>query len=97
GTKLKDEKYLFLGAGSAGIGLADLLCSALVQQGLPLKEAQARVYMFDVNGLLESTRTDLFDFQHPYAQKHAPTRDFVAAIESIKPTTIIGVSTIGGA
>ena len=52
GTKLKDEKYLFLGAGSAGIGLADLLCSALVQQGMTLKEAQARVYMFDVNGLL---------------------------------------------
>ena len=97
GTKLKDEKYLFLGAGSAGIGLADLLCSALVQQGITLKEAQSRVYMYDVNGLLESTRTDLFDFQQPYAHKHAPTRDFVAAIESIKPTTIIGVSTIGGA
>jgi malate dehydrogenase (oxaloacetate-decarboxylating)(NADP+) len=97
GTKLKDEKYLFLGAGSAGIGLANLLCSALVQQGMTLKEAQARVYMFDVSGLLESTRTDLFDFQQPYAHKHAPTRDFVTAIESIKPTTIIGVSTIGGA
>jgi malate dehydrogenase (oxaloacetate-decarboxylating)(NADP+) len=97
GTKLKDEKYLFLGAGSAGIGLANLLCSALVQQGLTLKEAQSRVNMFDVNGLLESTRTDLVDFQKPYAHKHASTRDFVAAIESIKPTTIIGVSTIGGA
>jgi malate dehydrogenase (oxaloacetate-decarboxylating)(NADP+) len=97
GTKLKDEKYLFLGAGSAGIGLADLLCSALVAQGVSLKEAQSRVYMFDINGLLESTRKDLFDFQLPYAHQHAPTRDFVAAIESIKPTTIIGVSTIGGA
>jgi malate dehydrogenase (oxaloacetate-decarboxylating)(NADP+) len=97
GTKLKDEKYLFLGAGSAGIGLADLLCSALVAQGVSLKEAQSRVYMFDINGLLESTRKDLFDFQLPYAHLHAPTRDFVAAIESIKPTTIIGVSTIGGA
>jgi malate dehydrogenase (oxaloacetate-decarboxylating)(NADP+) len=97
GTKLKDEKYLFLGAGSAGIGLANLLCSALVQQGMTLKEAQSRVYMFDVNGLLESTRTDLVDFQKRYAHKHSPTRDFVAAIESIKPTTIIGVSTIGGA
>jgi malate dehydrogenase (oxaloacetate-decarboxylating)(NADP+) len=97
GAKLKDEKYLFLGAGSAGIGLANLLCSALVQQGLTLKEAQSRVHMFDINGLLESTRTDLVDFQKPYAHKHAPTRDFVAAIESIKPTTIIGVSTIGGA
>ena len=97
GTKLKDEKYLFLGAGSAGIGLADLLCSALVGQGMSLKEAQSRVYMFDINGLLESTRKDLLDFQLPYAHKHPPTRDFVAAIESIKPTTIIGVSTIGGA
>jgi malate dehydrogenase (oxaloacetate-decarboxylating)(NADP+) len=97
GTKLKDEKYLFLGAGSAGIGLADLLCSALVAQGVPLKEAQARIYMFDINGLLESTRNDLVDFQKPYAHQHAPTRDFVAAIESIKPTTIIGVSTVGGA
>jgi malate dehydrogenase (oxaloacetate-decarboxylating)(NADP+) len=97
GTKLKDEKYLFLGAGSAGIGLANLLCSALVGQGMTLKEAQSRVYMFDINGLLESTRTDLVDFQKAYAHQHAPTRDFVAAIESIKPTTIIGVSTIGGA
>jgi len=97
GTKLSDEKYLFLGAGSAGIGLANLLCSAMVQEGLTLKQAQDRVSMFDINGLLETTRTDLVDFQKPYAHKHAPTRDFIAAIESIKPTTIIGVSTIGGA
>ena len=97
GTKLKDEKYLFLGAGSAGIGLADLLCTALVGQGMTLKDAQSRVYMFDVNGLLESTREDLVDFQKPYVHRHGSTKDFVAAIESIKPTTIIGVSTIGGA
>lgn len=97
GTKLSDEKYLFLGAGSAGIGLADLLCSAMAKEGLTLQQAQSRVSMFDINGLLETTRTDLVDFQKPYAHKHAPTRDFVAAIESIKPTTIIGVSTIGGA
>jgi malate dehydrogenase (oxaloacetate-decarboxylating)(NADP+) len=96
GTKLKDEKYLFLGAGSAAIGLADLICSAMVQEGMPLQDAQARVYMFDINGLLDDSRRDLFDFQKPYAHKHPPTRDFVAAIESIKPTTIIGVSTVGG-
>jgi malate dehydrogenase (oxaloacetate-decarboxylating)(NADP+) len=97
GTKLKDEKYLFLGAGSAAIGLANLLCSALVAQGMTLREARSRVHMFDINGLLESTRKDLVDFQKPYAHQHAPTRDFVAAIESIKPTTLIGVSTVGGA
>ncbi|KAI9028690.1 malic enzyme [Hyaloraphidium curvatum] len=97
GTHLKDESYLFLGAGSAGIGLANLLCSELVNQGMTLEEARKQVHMFDVNGLLESTRTDLVDFQLPYAHPHGPTKDFVAAIESIKPTTIIGVSTIGGA
>jgi malate dehydrogenase (oxaloacetate-decarboxylating)(NADP+) len=97
GTKLSDEQYLFLGAGSAGIGLANLLCSALVEEGLTLEQARSKVYMFDINGLLESTRTDLVDFQQVYAHKHAPTRDFVAAIESIRPTTIIGASTIGGA
>jgi malate dehydrogenase (oxaloacetate-decarboxylating)(NADP+) len=97
GSRLKDEKYLFLGAGSAGIGLANLLCSALVEQGVSLEEARSRVSMFDVHGLLESTRTDLVDFQVPYAHKHPPTRDFVTAVESIRPTTIIGVSTIGGA
>jgi len=96
GTKLSDEKYLFLGAGSAAIGLADLLCAAMVKEGLTLKQAQDRVYMFDINGLLETTRKDLVDFQKPYAHQHAPTRDFVATIESIKPTTIIGVSTVGG-
>jgi malate dehydrogenase (oxaloacetate-decarboxylating)(NADP+) len=96
GKKLTDEKYLFLGAGSAGIGLADLLCSAMVKEGVTLEQARAKVYMFDLNGLLEDKRTDLVDFQKPYAHRHAATRDFVAAIEDIKPTTIIGVSTVGG-
>lgn len=97
GTKLKDERYLFLGAGSASVGIANLLCSALVGQGMALAEARSRVHMFDVAGLLEPSRTDLADFQQPYAHAHAPTDDFLAAIESIQPTTIIGVSTVGGA
>jgi malate dehydrogenase (oxaloacetate-decarboxylating)(NADP+) len=97
GTKLGDERILFLGAGSAAIGLAGLLCSAMVKEGLTLEQAQARVSKFDINGLLEATRTDLVDFQKPYAHKHGPTRDFVDAIEGLKPTTIIGVSTVGGA
>lgn len=97
GTQLKDESYLFLGAGSAGIGLANLLCSALAAQGMSLTDAQARVHMFDVHGLLESSRADLVDFQQPYAHPNEPCTDFVTAIERLKPTTIIGVSTVGGA
>jgi malate dehydrogenase (oxaloacetate-decarboxylating)(NADP+) len=95
GGKIRDQRILFLGAGSAAIGLAGLIASAMVQEGLSLKEAQARISMFDVNGLLEPSRKDLFDFQKPYAHPHAPSRDFVGCIESVKPTMLIGVSTVG--
>jgi malate dehydrogenase (oxaloacetate-decarboxylating)(NADP+) len=95
GGKMRDQRILFLGAGSAAIGLAGLIATAMVQEGMSLKEAQARISMFDVNGLLEPSRTDLFDFQKPYAHSHAPSRDFAACIESIKPTAIMGVSTVG--
>jgi len=61
-----------------------------------LKVGRAHVGMFGRNGLLPETRKDLVDFQKPYTHKHPPTRDFVVAIESVKPTTIIGVSTVGG-
>ena len=96
GGKLRDQRILFLGAGSAGIGIANLIVSAMVQEGLSGADARARISLFDVNGLLEPSRKDLFDFQLPYAHPHAPTRDFAAAIESIKPTAIVGVSTVGG-
>ena len=81
GTQLKDEKYLFLGAGSAGIGLAGLLCYALVEQGMTLPRTQGRsAHMFDINGLLEIGRTDLVDFHAPMRTRIRRPSDFVAAI-----------------
>src|SRR5262249_41905754 len=97
GGRLRDQRVLFLGAGSAGVGIANLIASAMGLEGLSEREARARISLFDVNGLLEPTRTDLFDFQKPYAHPRAPSRDFVAVIESLQPTTIIGVSTKGKA
>jgi malate dehydrogenase (oxaloacetate-decarboxylating)(NADP+) len=95
GGKLSDQRILFLGAGSAGIGIADLIASAMTLDGTTIDQARARISHFDINGLLEPSRTDLFDFQRPYAHPHAPSRDFVAVIEDLKPTAIIGVSTKG--
>jgi malate dehydrogenase (oxaloacetate-decarboxylating)(NADP+) len=95
GGKLRDQRILFLGAGSAGVGIADLIASAMTLEELTQEQARARISLFDVNGLLEPSRTDLYDFQKPYAHPHAPSRDFVAVIESLKPTAIIGVSTKG--
>ncbi len=97
GGKLRDQRILFFGAGSAGVGIADLIASAMALEGLTKEQAQARISLFDVRGLLEPSRTDLYDFQKPYAHPHAPSRDFVALIESLKPTAIIGVSTQGKA
>jgi malate dehydrogenase (oxaloacetate-decarboxylating)(NADP+) len=92
---LKDEKIFFAGAGSAGIGLADLFVSELVNEGLSREEAQARIIMFDEKGLLVKSREDLFDFQRPYAHDQSPTSQLLEAIKTHKPTTLIGVSTVG--
>ena len=95
GEKVKDQRVLFLGAGSAGIGIADMIASAMELEGLSDQEARSRISLFDVNGLLEPSRTDLIPEQKVYAHPHAPTRDFVEAINTIKPTTLVGVSTVG--
>jgi malate dehydrogenase (oxaloacetate-decarboxylating)(NADP+) len=93
GGKMKDQRVMFLGVGSAGTGIAGRIVEAMMLEGLSKAEAQARISMFDINGLLEASRKDLFDFQKAYAHKYAPSKDFAAAIEAIKPTAIIGVST----
>lgn len=97
GGKLSEQTFLFLGAGSAGIGIANLLTETIALEGIPREKARARTWLFDVNGLLESSRKDLADFQKPYAHPHEPVKNFVDAIESIKPTAIIGVSTVAKA
>ncbi|MEP6574762.1 MAG: NAD-dependent malic enzyme, partial [Gemmatimonadota bacterium] len=93
GGRLRDQRILFLGAGSAGTGIASLMRTAMVADGASESDALSRMWMFDKNGLLEHARTDLLDFQRDYAQPHLPMNDLVAAIESIRPTAIIGVST----
>ena len=94
GGNFSEQTFLFLGAGSAGIGIAHLLAKAMTLQGVSPEQARARIWLFNTRGLIESTRGDLADYQKPYAHHHAATRNFVAAIESIKPTAIIGVSTV---
>jgi len=94
GGKFLEQTFLFLGAGSAAIGIADLLTEAMALEGISHEQARQRAWLFDVNGLLESTRGDLSDFQKPYAHRHQPTRSFVEAIGALKPTAIIGVSTV---
>ena len=107
GGQLKDQKILFLGAGSAAIGLADLVVSALGQQGIAPEVARQNIRMFDTQGLVVAGRPGLATHKLPYAHKLPPSKPFnhldlatewpqiVAAIEDFKPTAIIGVSTVG--
>jgi malate dehydrogenase (oxaloacetate-decarboxylating)(NADP+) len=93
GGKLADQRILFLGAGSAGIGIADTIASAMQLDGLKEGEARDRISLFDVHGLIESSRKDLSPDQHRYAHRAPASHDFLATLKSVKPTAIIGVST----
>ena len=97
GAPLTDQRFLFLGAGSAGIGISNLLVTAMQMKGLSQDAARNRISMFDINGLLEPSRSDLSQAQKIYAHKAPPSRDLVATIEALRPTILIGVSTKGGA
>lgn len=94
GQKLTDQRFLFLGGGSAATGIAELISQAMALEGLDIDEARARNALFDINGLLVSSRNDLADFQKPFALVHQPIRHFAEAVRALKPTGIIGVSTV---
>jgi len=92
--KLTEQRFLFLGAGSAATGIAELISLAMAQEGADLAAARRRNALFDINGLLVTSRTDLADFQKPFAQEAPPVSTFVEAVEALRPTGIIGVSTV---
>jgi malate dehydrogenase (oxaloacetate-decarboxylating)(NADP+) len=96
GGKLIDQKILFLGAGEAATGIADLAVSAMIVQGLTEEVARKRCWLTDSRGLVVKSRTDLAGHKQPYAHDHPPIGDFLAAIKALKPTAIIGVAAVGG-
>ena len=92
--KITDQRFLFLGAGSAGTGIAELISQAMAGTGMDINEARRRNALFDINGLLVTSRKDLAEFQKPFAQDRTPISTFVEAVKALKPTGIIGVSAV---
>jgi malate dehydrogenase (oxaloacetate-decarboxylating)(NADP+) len=96
GGKLKDQKVLFLGAGEAATGIADLVVSAIKAEGASEAEARLHTWLVDSRGLVVKNRANLNESKLPYAHEHPPIGDFLTAIRTLKPTAIIGVAAVGG-
>lgn len=91
-SSLKDQKILFLGAGEAGIGIGDLIVSALEQEGVSKEEGRSKCWFFDSKGLVVKSRTDLVEHKKHFAHDFEFITNFKEAVEKLKPTAIIGVS-----
>jgi malate dehydrogenase (oxaloacetate-decarboxylating) len=107
GKSLKEQQLVMLGAGSAGIGVADGLRAAMKLEGLTEEEARSRFWVIDRDGLLHSGRKDLTSEQAVYAQPESRVAGWprtsnghiglADVIGQIKATILIGLSTVGGA
>ena len=91
GIDFADSTIMFLGAGSAATGIADLIYEALVAHGVAPEEARRRLWFIDRSGLLVKSRERLREHNIPYAHDHEPL-DFIEAIRSIKPNILIGAT-----
>jgi len=92
GGELKDQKILFVGAGEAGMGAGELIVSAMVDEGLSEQQALLRCWYVDSKGLVVKSRTDLTGDKLLFAHEHEFLPDPLAAVETLKPTAIVGVS-----
>ena len=97
GGTLAQQRVLFLGAGEAATGIADLIAADLAAGGMAPAAARSNCWLFDSKGLVVAGRGELALHKQPYAHEHAPQSDFVAAIRALKPTAVIGVAASGGA
>jgi malate dehydrogenase (oxaloacetate-decarboxylating)(NADP+) len=97
GGKLSQQKVLFLGAGEAATGIADLVVSAMMAEGMSEAEALRRNWLVDSRGLVVKSRAGLTEHKLRYAHDHAQVGDFLTAIRTLRPSAIIGVAAVGGA
>ena len=100
--KLKDEelagqRLLFYGAGSSGVGIANLIVSTLVHDGMDEDEARRHCWLMDSKGLVVKSRIEeLDDIKRPFAHDNEPIAGLHDAVERLRPTILIGVSGQGG-
>ncbi len=92
GARLRDQKVLFLGAGEAGIGIADVFVAALREDGMPEDEARRHCWFVDSRGLLCAGRDHIAEHKVPYAHEHDYIDNLLDAVKALKPTALLGLS-----
>jgi malate dehydrogenase (oxaloacetate-decarboxylating)(NADP+) len=92
GGDLRRQRFLFLGAGEAGVGIADLIVSALMDAGLSRDDARRTCWLVDSRGLVVRSRTDLVEHKRSYAHEAPRAGSLLDAIRALEPTALIGVS-----
>ncbi|KAL5853441.1 hypothetical protein ACOSQ3_008559 [Xanthoceras sorbifolium] len=97
GGKLADHTFLFLGAGEAGTGIAELIALEMSKQTkTPVEETRKKIWLVDSKGLIVSSRKEsLQHFKQPWAHEHEPVKGLLSAVKAIKPTMLIGTSGVG--
>ncbi|AKR12356.1 malate dehydrogenase [Bacillus thuringiensis] len=105
GVPLSEHRVVVFGAGTAGIGIADQVRDAMVRVGVSEEESYKRFWCIDRNGLVTDNMEDLLDFQIPYARQEAEVSEWkqndviglAEVVKHVKPTILIGTSTVAGA
>src|SRR6478609_9263324 len=108
GTRISDQRVIIYGAGTAGLGIADMMREQMIREGLTPQEATARFYPMGSKGLMVDDAADLLDFQQPYARRRAEVAGWAGGeaggriglaevVARVKPTMLIGTSTHSGA
>ncbi|MFJ3822178.1 NAD-dependent malic enzyme [Streptomyces nodosus] len=109
GVRLRDQRLVVFGAGTAGVGIADQLRDAMIRDGRDPERAVAQVWLIDRQGLLTRDMTGLRDFQQPYARDPGEVADWardarddgaislLETVRRVRPTILLGTSTVHGA
>ncbi|XP_031107585.1 NADP-dependent malic enzyme-like [Ipomoea triloba] len=97
GGALADHTFLFLGAGEAGTGIAELIALEISNKTkAPVEETRKKIWLVDSKGLIVSSRKgSLQSFKKPWAHEHEPVNSLLDAVKAIKPTVLIGTSGVG--
>lgn len=106
GIPLRNHRIVIMGAGTAGVGIADQIYDSLKREGFTEKEARSKIWLLDKSGLL-TTQSSLLSFQKPFARDHQEVSpweinhpdyiDLYDVVKNVKPTILIGASTVAGA